>query len=425
MISENLLPFKLGKTEEVISAMSGLSLFGEFALSIGLKEEVKRNFEPPGSGRGFDAYEYVFSMLLMLQSGGEHLEDIKKISEDVGLRKVLNLKRVPTSDANGDWLRRKGLKGVEGIERVNNAFLRRILKRDGIKGYTLDIDATGIEAEKREAKMTYKGFKGYMPIIGHLAENGFILAFEFREGNESPGSRNLEFYRKCKEFLPKKKKIKYFRADSASYQAKLMDELEEDGVKYAIGGDLDAAVREVIRSVRDKDYVKYREGEVSEGIHIFNKGKYPFRLIIYRRYRERSLFEEDGYDYNVYATNFTNEEKSAAEVLNYYFHRGEDSENRIKELKLDFSMERLPCGQYEANALFFAIGCLSYNLFKMFVRAALPQSFWKSRVTTLRYHIYNVAGRIIETGRSLWLKVRKDSYELFEGIRRKIAINSG
>jgi hypothetical protein len=46
-------------------------------------------------------------------------------------------------------------------------------------------------------------------------------------------------------------------------------------------------------------------------------------------------------------------------------------------------------------------------------------------VTTLRYHIYNVAGRIIETGRSLWLKVRKDSYEIFEGIRRKIAINSG
>jgi len=41
---------------------------------------------------------------------------------------------------------------------INRRLLKRGMKYDGIKGYTLDIDATGIEAEKQTAKMTYKGF---------------------------------------------------------------------------------------------------------------------------------------------------------------------------------------------------------------------------------------------------------------------------
>lgn len=425
MITEKRLPFKIGKTEEKITPSSGLALLGEYLYSVGLKEEIEKVFDPPQSGRGYKAVDYILPMVLMLHSGGKHLEDIRKIRDDVGLRKILKIGVVPTPDAGGDWLRRNGERGVVKIEEVQRWYLGRSLKRDGYEDYTLDIDATGIKAEKEEAKVTYKGYKGYMPIVGHLAENGLILTFEFREGNESPGSRNLEFYRKCKASMPSGKKIKRLRADSASYQAKLLDEVEEDGVKYVVGADLDVAVRAAIKTLRDKDYVKYRDGEVGETIHIMNKGKYPFRLIIFRKFKERNLFEKDEYEYYVYATNWEREEKSAKEALEFYFHRGEDSENRIKELKLDFGTESLPCGQFEANAMFFAIACLSYNIFKMFTRTALPKGFWKRRAVSVRYYLYNIAGRVVETGRSLWLKVRKESYELFEEIRRKIEMNTG
>ncbi len=45
--------------------------------------------------------------------------------------------------------------------------------------------------------MTYKGYTGYMLIVGHLAENGLIAGDEFREGNTSPATRNLEFINYC------------------------------------------------------------------------------------------------------------------------------------------------------------------------------------------------------------------------------------
>lgn len=44
--------------------------------------------------------------------------------------------------------------------------LKRALKNGKEKEFTLDIDATGIESEKEAAKMTYKGYTGYMPMVG-------------------------------------------------------------------------------------------------------------------------------------------------------------------------------------------------------------------------------------------------------------------
>ena len=97
--------------------------------------------------------------------------------------------------------------GLYGFEKVNQRVLKRGMKCDGIKGYTLDIDATGIVAEKQSAKMTYKGFKGYMPIVGHIAENGLVLGDEFREGNVAPAARNLDFIKYCaRQICPKERR---------------------------------------------------------------------------------------------------------------------------------------------------------------------------------------------------------------------------
>jgi hypothetical protein len=55
------------------------------------------------------------------------------------------------------------------------------MKYEGTKDYTFDIDANGIEAEKKTPKMTYKGFKGYMPTVGHFSENGFVIGNKFKK----------------------------------------------------------------------------------------------------------------------------------------------------------------------------------------------------------------------------------------------------
>ena len=123
------------------------------------------------------------------------MEDLRQIRDDDGLREVLGLEQMPSSDATGDWLRRRGVSGgLEGLGGVNRRVLKRGLKADGIKGYTLDIDATGIEAEKESAQMTYKGYTGYMPMVGHLGGKWADCGDEFREGNDVAGGEEPGVY---------------------------------------------------------------------------------------------------------------------------------------------------------------------------------------------------------------------------------------
>ena len=419
MIKQTVLPFKLEQTRDLITAHAGLALLGEFTIGLGLMEAVDKRLPRPGSGAGYRASEHVLPLVLMLNGGGRSLEDLRQIRDDDGLREVLGLEQMPSADATGDWLRRGGVSGgLEGLGGVNRRVLKRGLKADGIKGYTLDMDATGIEAEKQSALMTYKGYTGYMPMVGHLAENGLILGDEFREGNASPGARNLEFIKYCEQQLPRGKRIRALRADSAGYQASVINYCQAEGIWFAIGADLDEAVVRAIKAISGPEWRAYQNGQIAETVHCMNKSKQAFRLVVIRRPVQGDLFggQPATEKYTAIATNRT---ESLEQVIKWYNQRGECSENRIKELKIGFGMERMPCGQFEANAVFFRIGVLAYNVGRLFALKALDASWHRHQVQTLRWKLYETAGKIVFRGRSIWLKVRRQVRGLFAEIRAR------
>ncbi len=75
-------------------------------------------------------------------------------------------------------------------------------------------------------------------------------------------------------------------------------------------------------------------------------------------------------------------------------------------------MEQLPCGQFAANALFFAIGVLAYNLGVLLKVEVLPEEYRHSTVQTLRWQLYRLAAKLVRHGRQWILKVRTDSEKL-------------
>jgi len=164
MIQQTVLPFKLESSADTIDSQGGLWLFGEYILGTRILERLDNYLPRPGSSVGYKPSEYIFPLLLMLHGGGRSLEDIRGISRDIGLRELLRINKVPSSDAFGNWFRRMGGNG----SLVSLKAAERYILREGIADYTLDIDATGIEAEKEPAKKTCKGYRGYMPIVGHF-----------------------------------------------------------------------------------------------------------------------------------------------------------------------------------------------------------------------------------------------------------------
>ena len=164
MVQQTVLPFKIEMTDEVLTPRAGLALIAEYIHGLGLHRELERKLPEPGSGRGKPAVGYAESIILMQLGGGRCIEDLRILEGDKGLKKLLEYK-IPSASATGDWLRRmgdsaKGAEGLKGLERVQIAHLHSVMRREPFSEYTLDLDATAIESNKREAQMTYKGFSG-------------------------------------------------------------------------------------------------------------------------------------------------------------------------------------------------------------------------------------------------------------------------
>jgi hypothetical protein len=151
----------------------------------------------------------------------------------------------------------------------------------------------------------------------------------------------------------------------------------------------------------------------------------PFTLIVQRTAIEGQASLDLGAQDNadeinlgryVYRAIATNQEAlNDSEIIHWYNQRGEDSENRIKELKLDFGGDTLPCSDFNANALYFLISALSYNVFAL-MRQLLPQELVHHRAKTLRWRLFAIAAKVVRTGRQLWVKMREDHRVLLDRV---------
>lgn len=428
-MTKKVINFKLEYDEkEEVTPYAGLGIYGEMYKATGINREVDKNFEYPGSGAGLLANEYINPLVLMLIGGGRFLEDIRKIKADTGLQKICKLKRIPTADAIGDWIRRDSRKKTKSLKRINDKLTERIIKKAEKQELTLDIDAMEIEAAKFDAEYTYNKVKGYMPLLGFIAELDWCCGYEFREGNISPQERNYEFTREIIRRIEKGtgKTIQNFRSDSAGYQGKLIEYLNREGKRYTITADQDSAVKDVIGRIPETEWkqVVRRDGikmarEYAETVHTMDKTDHAFRLIVQRWVNpQQDLFKKtERYCYHVIATNFSDEEKPAQEII--WWHNGRsNSENYNKELKIGFNLEYMPCGEFGANAVWFGIGILAYSLFIASKLYLFPQGWLKKTIATVRWQFIQTAGRIIKSGRYIIMRICSIPREIYELYKR-------
>jgi hypothetical protein len=415
-VAQTVLPFKLEATDERLTANAGLAVFGEFMRGVGVSRWLAQEMPRPGSGRGYEADAYVTPLVLMLAGGGRSLEDLRELKRDTALSTLLQRSGLPSSDAVGDWLRRTGeAAGMAGLSRINQRIIATRLGQTARTEHTLDGDASQIVAEKQAAQFTYQGERGYMPMIGHLAEAGVIIHEEFRDGNVAPATDNLGFLQACEARLPQGHRIAQVRLDAAGYQAELFNYCEDSGKTFAIGGRLDAATQRAIAEIPQAAWKRYADCAVAETVHSMNETKKPFRLIVVQYLRQAELFDDQP-KYHVIASNRV---ESAEDTLIWYRQRGQVSENGIKELKIGFGMERLPCGQFKANAAFFRIGVIAHNLFALFKHSALGTEWQSHTVATVRWRLFHLPGKLIRHAGAWVLKIAAESLELMHAIRTR------
>lgn len=430
----NIVTHNIETTNDLLTSQAGITALAEIMQQLNLTDLIDHHFPLGKSNRAFKPSVFIETFILMQHQGNFRLCDVKILENDQVLKTLLGLKNIPKETSLGEWLRRNGDNELSfsAWVKVNQSILKVALHK--LKGITLDIDATEVIANKDGAKFTYKNNKGYMPMVGHVAETGHVIAVDFREGNASPARENLEFIQHCENALPAGCFVKKLRIDCAGYQAKIIEYCDVKGILYAIRAKQSGVIKEKIAESKPEDWqpLLNREGKIVNyqhtlrTVHCIGNYEKSFTLIIQRKeVKGQSEMEFDDeqasdevkigrYIYRSIATN--REEMSNSDIVNFYNQRAEDSENRIKELKLDFGGDTLPCTDFGANKLYFMICALSYNIFAL-MKLLLPESLSSHRVITIRKKLYTMAAKLVRSGRKWTLKVVGDNQKFLIDIK--------
>ena len=118
----------------------------------------------------------------------------------------------------------------------------------------------------------------------------------------------------------------------------------------------------------------------------------------------------------------TNRELDGDELIHWYRHRCGKGEEVHGVLKDDLAGGRLPSGLFGANAAWWAITVLAFNLNSAMKQLALGGQWVSKRLKAVRFGIICLPGRVIHHARTLVIRLARGhpSYELLLAARQRI-----
>ena len=119
----------------------------------------------------------------------------------------------------------------------------------------------------------------------------------------------------------------------------------------------------------------------------------------------------------------SNKEEAGDEIIWWHRERCGASEQVHAVMKDDFAGGCLPSGNFGVNAAWWQTMLLALNLSVVMKRQVLGGNWATRRMKALRFHLIGLAGRVVETGRQLKIKLSSQhpSYTLLQSAREKIA----
>jgi hypothetical protein len=134
------------------------------------------------------------------------------------------------------------------------------------------------------------------------------------------------------------------------------------------------------------------------------KHGHAFRYLAIRvRSRQAELFEEEPV-WRHFAV-VTNQEGDGEAILRWQRGKQGTVEHGHGVVKNDLGGGVLPCGRFGANAAWWRLNLLAHNLLAFLQAGALPPALAKARPKTLRFRLFNVAGRVVRHARCWILKL--------------------
>lgn len=430
---QGILPFvvKLGREEDV-TARAGLTLVAEAARALGLDAAVEKHLSLRERESGYSEAEKVEAVVLLQSAGGDCVEDIRLLSADRGFKRMLGRelsspdalhrflgsfhdpKKVEARPAEGAFIPEES-EELRALARINTALVHAAATSTRA---TLDLDATIIESYKKEALWHYKKGRGYQPVLVLWAEEQLVVADEFRDGNVPAGMQPLNAARRAFGALPPTVVEYAFRADSACYEEELLKWLMNPGrdggparrIAFSISADMTESLAAVCHRANDWKLLEERGSEFVEWTDVdffpgdWKKSADPLRYIALRfTKRQREMF--DATEKVKYLAVVTNRwEIAGDEIVKWHWEKAGTIEHAHDVMKNELGAGTMPSKLFGANAAWYRLCGLTYNVVSFLKRRALPERLRSARPERLRFELFTMPARLAESSGQLVVK---------------------
>lgn len=343
---------------------------------------------------------------------------------------------------------------LQALGEVNEDLLRFAQQKSPQREATLDQDASLVETFKQEALCCYQGYKAYQPLTTYWAEQAMAAHSELRDGNVPAGYENLRALQEALAALPEGVVKVYYRGDTAPYQRDLLRYCAEGKnerfgvIEFAIGVDVTPEFKRAVAEVeegewqpleREVDGRRVRTGqEWAEVCFVPNWTAQHKEGPTYRFLAIRELLQQAELPglqaqlpfpsmsfgkrrYKLFGL-VTNRDIPGDKLI--WWHRGRcgKAEEMHGIMKENLAGGRLPSARFGANAAWWGIMVLAFNLNSLMKRLVLPKAWAPKRLKAIRFGFINLAGRVVSRARQLVIRLSGDhpAYELLMEVRRRL-----
>jgi hypothetical protein len=469
-MAQGLLPYKYEEERKTVAltSLAGLPLYLDLSHALGLPESIDRHMTLRPS-QGWTDSQMILSLIFLALAGGDCVDDLKILEADKGFCRIIE--RIGPDIPSSQWRagKSRSLPSPSSVFRYlkafhtdetsvqGNAFVPRsgalaslmCVNRDLIASVqqkspsstaTLDMDATLIETDKKDALFSYEGYRAYQPVNIFWAEQESIVHSEFRDGNVPANYDLLRVFTETLDGLPDGITKVRLRSDAAGYSHDLLASCEKGHeqfgkIEFAVSCPVTEAFKKEVRTATEWKRLDQRR-EWAEVCFVPNelaqsKKRPSYRYLAIREILGQPvlpgmdlpfpIFEQGETQYKLHGL-VTNMDWAGDRLIRFAYERCGKSEEAHAILKEDLAGGKLPSGSFGENAAWWQITVLAFNLNMAMKKLALGTSWVAKRMKAIRFSLINLPGRIIEHARQLAIRLVRNhpSFALLVEARQRI-----